>query len=189
MRHFWKGGRATNTALEISLFLKILARTRFCVLQNSFFSSPRLILLFCCVYCNLGAIGSHSEYPFNSPMLITHVLPALWKRISKSHFFPRQRFPCLPFHHYISGSSFPPFYFSPGCPLSSVIAFKTDTTTLWSIKLMAFETIFSPVNHYDVPGMAGRGLSTSAAIQSCIPLCHSVPTLGFEVPSLVLLSL
>lgn len=81
----------------------------------------------------------------NIPLAVLHrllVLPDQWRRTNESHFFTRQRFPWLHFLRYISGSSLPPFYFSPWCPLSSVIAFKTDTMTLWSIKLIAFATIF-----------------------------------------------
>lgn len=76
--------------------MKILARTRPCILQNCLFSSPRLILLLCSVYCNLNAISPHGEYTFMSPTLIIHVLRAQWKRISECPFFTHQRFSCLP---------------------------------------------------------------------------------------------
>lgn len=113
VQHFRKQDRASNTALEISLEITLsenLGQDKVsCFAKLS--SASRLIMLLWCIYYNLGAISSHDEYPFSCPIPITHVLPAQWKRTSESHFFTRQRFPCLLFHRYISGSSFPLFLF------------------------------------------------------------------------------
>lgn len=67
--------------LEISLEMTVsenLGQDQFLCFAH-LCSSPKLMLLLCCVYCSLGAINSHGEYPFNSPTLITHVLPAQCK--------------------------------------------------------------------------------------------------------------